>query len=124
MKNTIIYIALFFYTTTLFNPLLAVIKDALQHSFTHSYHITHVHSKHGHHHLENELKQISEKENTPQSKKETPTAKYKQELYAHVLPQFNCVLVFLAINSVTITTNYNPSLIAGYNTIVNPPPEV
>ncbi len=104
--------------------MLAVVKDALEHSFTHSYHITHVHNKHGHHHLHKELKEISEKDSAPQSKKENSSPKYKQELSAHILPQFTCTLVTIATNSSRIITTYNPLLITGYTTIINPPPEV
>ena len=65
----------------MFNPLIAIVKDALSHSFEEAYHISVIHAKYGANHLENELANSAADNNNGKNQN---TVKSEQQAPVHV----------------------------------------
>ncbi len=67
MKQALLYLLLFAYTTVMLKPVLPIVSDLLAHTFWKWNHISTVHHHDGHDHVHFEIVKI-EKENLPEKK--------------------------------------------------------
>lgn len=113
---------LFFYSAVQLKPLTAVIQDALAHTFLEMHHIATTHHQHGHHHLQDEIQDVTEAHHSDSSEKIPASQKSNEEISTHVSEEFNIKFTnpYSFIHHLTTINQHLVSVIIPIN---SPPPK-